>query len=164
MHVPVTDAFDSTDSMEPVEVALTPKQIEWLERKAEERSVSVDHMLRSLITEKIREGSAAASSSPSGDGAPFSSPNDDADTETTASDDSSTTTIFESLQTASEQLQDLTDDETAADAESPDTLSQLRARLDTSSDAEDASSDSPPESALVDSANRSMFDLMDDEE
>jgi hypothetical protein len=158
--VPITDAFDSTDQLELIEVELTSKQIEWLDRKAEERSVSRDHMLRSLVTAQIRGTTEGRPRPSSGDGAPLSS----TASKKTSDDDPESTTIVESLRSASKQLQDLTEDkETTEESELPDTLSRLRTRLNHSSESDESRSDSSSETVLLDDAPQSMFDLMEDE-
>ena len=67
--IPVTDAFDETDPMESLEVALTPQQITWLKDTAAERGLSVDHMLRALLNAQMRaEENASTAPAASGDG------------------------------------------------------------------------------------------------
>lgn len=162
MHMPITDAFDSTKKLESVEVELTSKQIEWLERKAEKRGVSLDHMLRSLVTAQIRGVDEGRARPPAGDGAPPSSA--DRDDEATSDDDTESTTIVESLRSASEQLQDLTEDEEDPDEpELSDTLSRIRSRLEGDSDSGESSSESTSETVLLDDETPSMFDMMEDE-
>lgn len=174
MHVPVTDAFDDSDQLRSLEVELTPRQIEWLETKAEERGLSLDHMLRSVITAQIR-GAESESGAPahSGDGVPHApdvdpAPEVDGDVvddaeETTAEDDSSS--IVDSLRSASERLQDLTDDESDSDLRDP--LTRLQSYTDAPSD--DESSDEETASTedaadiMVDDQSRSMFDMVEDD-
>lgn len=66
MEVPTTDAFDNDDQLEPLTAKLTPKQVGWLQAKAAEQNVSVDHILRSILTAQMQQESQALSES-SGD-------------------------------------------------------------------------------------------------
>jgi len=165
IRLPVTDAFDEPASLQSLEVELTPRQIEWLERQADERSLSVDHVLRTLITAQIR-GSDAESPPPvpSGDGTPSASDADPApegsDAPTNDEEDRSTS-IVESLRSASERLQDLTDEddeeEDSAASDRSDTPARLTARRDAADeDAEDE------DAVVLDDSGPSMFDLVED--
>ena len=175
MRVPVTDAFDETDQLQSLEVELTPRQIEWLEQRAEERGLSLDHMLRSVITARIRgTDETAASASTGGDGVPESSgsdaspsvrvPSSDADEEEDAP------SIVESLRAASERLQDLTDKETTPTTEDTsdlrDTIDRLQDRIETSTDeeaaSEEASSGDSSDDGVVQDSGRSMFDMVEE--
>jgi hypothetical protein len=164
MRVPVTDAFDDTDQFESLEVELTPKQIEWLEQNAEERGLSLDHMLRSIITAQIRGTDDLPSAPTAGDGAPQSPQNDSPDTggtdvaEDRDDDNEDSPSIVESLRSATERLQDLTEEEEAEESDLHDTLSRLQSRMGGSS-AEDEENDG----VLIENDNRSMFDMMEDE-
>jgi len=179
MQVPVTDAFDQTDPLESLEVELTPEQIEWLRETAAERGLSIDHMLRSIITAQMRgvddsaerpsnSGDGAAHSAPVGDGTSKPSapatPTDAADDENERSDPPS---IVESLRSASERLQNLTEEDDTDDADTSglhDTLTRLKAHIDSASDSETSSSEeSTPGTVVLDNKNRSMFDMMDEE-
>ena len=178
MHVPVTDAFDDSDQLRSLEVELTPRQIEWLETKAEKRGLSLDHMLRSVITAQIR-GAESESEAPvhSGDGVPHApdvdpAPEVDGDVEddaeeTTAEDDSSS--IVDSLRSASERLQDLTDDdgEPESDSDLRDTLTRLQSYADAPSDDgspdEETASTEDAADIMVDDQSRSMFDMVEDD-
>lgn len=181
VQIPVTDAFDDIDPLRSLEVELPPRQIDWLERKAGERGLSVDHVLRSIITAQIREAnSEPAPSSRSGDGVPQSpsvSPTPEGGRDAAADDaEDSPSSIVDSLRSASKRLQDLTDDdsETEPSSDLRDTLSRLQSYADTSS--EEASSNgepSPDEGApsteetpdiVVDDHGRSMFDMIEDDE
>jgi len=175
MRVPVTDAFDETDQLQSLEVELTPRQIEWLEQRAEERGLSLDHMLRSVITAQIRGTDETAASAPTGgDGVPESAgseaspsvraPSSDADEEEDAP------SIVESLRAASERLQDLTDKETAPTTEDTsdlrDTIDRLQDRIETSTDEEaapeEASSGDSPDDGVIQDSGRSMFDMVEE--
>jgi hypothetical protein len=164
MNVPVTDAFDDTDQLKSLEVTLTAEQIEWLRENAEERNLSLDHMLRSVITAQMRSRSASDAPpvpSISGDGQPPSS--SDADDE--ASDDGPSS-IVESLRSASERLQNLTDREQVGETETPDpsdALERLQAHLNDSSDVEEEAPDEDEESFVVENQDRSMFDMIDED-
>lgn len=169
MRVPITDAFDETDRLESLEVELTGKQIEWLREKAEERGVSLDHVLRSVVTAQIRaqnEADETALPKTSGDGQPASTSTsgEDADERPTADDDNPS--IVDSLRSASERLQDLTEQDDEAESPDPhDTLERLQARLgedDTSSEAD--SDEETPGTMLLQDQNRSMFDMMEEGE
>jgi len=156
MRVPVTDAFDDSAPLQSLEVELTPRQIEWLEQQADERGLSVDHMLRALVTKQIRGATAETSpSAHSGDGAPPASSEDPSGkrTETEPPNaEEGPTSIVESLRSASERLQDLTDeDEKGSAPDLADTLDRLKARRE----AADA------DAADGDDAGRSMFDLVE---
>lgn len=70
--VPVTDAFDNSTSMDLLEVELTSAQVEWLEQTAEERGVSVGHVLRTIVTAQMRTDEEQSRSMASGDGMPVS--------------------------------------------------------------------------------------------
>ena len=167
MRVPVTDAFDEADETENRTVELTPEQIDWLERKAESQGLSVDHVLRSIVTAAMRKAKEDPSpSAPGGDGAPKSSVsssptrsgNPGANKKDEDKDDGHS--IVESLRSANQQLQDLTD-EGDSNGES-DTVSRLQARVDSSSDQESSADDSRSESVLRHDQNRSMFDMVED--
>jgi hypothetical protein len=177
MHVPVTDAFDESDHLTSQEVELTTKQVEWLEKKADEQGLSLDHMLRSVITAQIRaqsEGMEDPSSSAKGDGSPSAAAQVSADSvaasdrnatdadEDDESDDPSS--IVDSLRSASERLQDLTEEGDAAETPDPhDTLQRLQARLGNESDADDEAEDTPHGTVLFDDQSRSMFDMMEED-
>jgi primosomal protein N' len=184
MRVPVTDAFDDTDQLESLEVTLTSEQIEWLRQTADERDLPVDHVLRTILTAQMRdENETAAPPSESGDSIPHSpdkhptpssaeaerSATDDVpETDESSSNESSSEddspSIVESLRSASERLQDLTEDED--DAKEPDrhdTLARLRAHAENAQDAENDATENDPETVLMDDApSRSMFDMMED--
>lgn len=167
MRVPVTDAFDDPDQLQSLEVELTPRQIEWLEQRAEERGLSLDHMLRSVITAQIRDTTeASAPPATTGDGAPQSSgregpsPNGAAK----ANEEDDPPSIVESLRSASERLQDLTDEEDPAEDASDlrDTLDRLQDRIDASSDEATSPEDDSSEEVLPDDPGRSMFDMVEE--
>jgi hypothetical protein len=180
MRGPVTDAFDESDHLEPREVELTTKQVEWLQQKADERDLSFDHMLRSVVAAQIRAQSGNEERpSAEGDGSPSdtaqvasegvtvsrdaeSDPRTGpaADDEAESADPSS---IVDSLRSASERLQDLTEEDEAAEAPDPrDILQRLQARLEGEADA-DEGEDSSGGAVLVDDQSRSMFDMMEEE-
>lgn len=161
MRVPVTDAFDDSTPLQSLEVELTPRQIEWLEQQADERGLSVDHMLRALITKEIR-GSDTEERLPagSGDGAPVASVSGATDEREQAPPrDDGPTSIVESLRSAQERLQDLTDEDEkmSTGPDLSDTLARLKARRE-ASDADAADGD---DAVMVDDAGRSMFDLVE---
>lgn len=172
MRVPITDAFDKTDRLESLEVELTSKQIEWLRQKADERDVSLDHVLRSVVTAQIRaqnDGVEEESApSMSGDGQPASPPNESKDeegasTSTDAADDD-TPSIVDSLRSASERLQDLTEKDDEAETPDPhDTLERLRARLGDGGDTDEESEAGSPGTVVLQNQNRSMFDMVEEE-
>lgn len=175
MRVPVTDAFDESDHLESREVELTTKQVEWLEKKADEQGLSFDHMLRSVITAQIRaqsEGMDDPSSPAKGDGSPSAAAQVSADG-VAASDNESTETddedggpssIVDSLRSASERLQDLTEKDDEAETPDPhDTLKRLQARLGEGSDADDEPDGESPGTVILQNQNRSMFDMMEEE-
>lgn len=170
MRVPITDAFDETDRLESLEVELTGKQIEWLREKAEERGVSLDHVLRSVVTAQIRAqddgGSEAAPSTMSGDGQPASTSPSDEPTDERPTADDDTPSIVDSLRSASERLQDLTEQDDEAETPDPhDTLERLQARLgEDGTSTESASDEETPGTVLLQDENRSMFDMMEEGE
>lgn len=176
MRVPVTDAFDESDHLESKEVELTTKQVEWLQKEADEQGLSFDHMLRSVITAQIRaqsEGLKDASSPAKGDGSPSAAAqvsadsvdvSDDTAEETDEDDESaSPSSIVDSLRSASERLQDLTEEDDTAETPDPhDTLQRLQSRLGDDSDADDEAEDASHGTVLVDEQRRSMFDMMEE--
>jgi len=162
MNVPVPDAFDDSDALQPREVKLTPRQIEWLERKADERGLSFDHVVRALVTKQIRNADAPSPppvhsedrdpSSPAADATGTRSP-----ATADAGDENSSSSIVESLRSASERLQDLTDaDDESTGSDLPAPLAHLKARRE-ASDADAADGDD----AVVLDTGRSMFDLVE---
>ena len=174
MQVPVTDAFDETDQLESLRVELTPEQIEWLEKTAAERGLSVDHLLRSIITAQMRgvdetpsvpeESGDGTSGSPSMDvsGTPPTDTTDAGDEESSRGSDPPS--IVESLRSASERLQDLTEEEDEAkESGLHDTLSRLQAHMDSTPDTDEDDSSNTPSRTMLDNENRSMFDMMDEE-
>lgn len=165
-RVPITDAFDDTDELEALPVKLTPEQVEWLQEKAEEQGVSVDHMLRTLLNAQMRDAEDTTPlPSQSGDGAPQSTTTPTSADARSADDDTSqsdtdTPSIVESLRSASERLHDLTEEEEESESthDLDDTLSRLRARVgSTSSD----DTNDEPGNVLMDESNQSMFDMVD---
>jgi hypothetical protein len=179
MRVPITDAFDESDRLESVEVELTSKQIEWLRDKAAERDLSLDHVLRSVITAQIRaqdDGLEAESSRQTlpGDGQPSTPPDapsdaapDRASTDETGADgaDDGSPSIVDSLRSASERLQDLTEQDDEAEAPDPhDTLKRLQARLGEGDSTEDEPDEESPGTVILQDQNRSMFDMMEEDE
>ena len=181
MQIPATDAFDDTDPLRSLEVELPPRQIDWLERKADERGLSLDHVLRSVITAQIREAnSEPAPSSRSGDGVPQSpsvTPAPEGGRDAAADDaEDSPSSIVDSLRSASERLQDLTNDDSEPEPSSDlrDTLSRLQSYADASTDEAPSNGEpSPDEGApsaeetadiVVEDHGRSMFDMIEDDE
>lgn len=172
MQVPVTDAFDNTDQLKSLQVELTPKQLEWLEEMADKRGLSVDHLLRSLITAQMREGNGIPSfSSESGDGAPHAASTGvserppaapEAGGSSTDENDDESTSIVESLRSASERLQDLTEEKDPEQSDLSDTLTRLKAHMDSTSSSDDESP-GDPETTVLDNQDRSMFDMMEEE-
>jgi hypothetical protein len=181
MQIPAADALDDTDPLRSIEVELPPRQIDWLERKADERGLSVDHVLRSIITAQIREASSEpAPSSRSGDGVPRSpgvNPASGKDRDAAADDtEDSPSSIVDSLRSASERLQDLTNDDSEPEPSSDlrDTLSRLQSYADAStedapsnedtSSGEGAPSTEETADTVVEDHGRSMFDMIEDDE
>lgn len=179
-YIPVTDAFDDTDPLQSLEVELTSRQVDWLEQRADERGLSVDHVLRSILMAQIRGmDSDSAPLSRSGDGVPRSSDVDttpDADRNAatdgaeTVAEEGNSASVVDSLRSASERLQDLTDDDNESEPSSDlrDTLARVQAYADTppedaSSDEEDASSTEEAPDITVDDRSRSMFDMVEDD-
>ena len=182
MQVPITDAFDDTDQLRSLDVELTPQQIEWLEAKAEERGLSLDHMLRSVLTAQMR-GTESGSRAParSGDGVPHAADVDpapevdrdvvgDAEEATAGDGEDDASSIVDSLRSASERLQDLTDDDHAAEqpaSDLRDSLTRLQSRADASSDGDSPDEEAPSTAgapdAAVDEQGRSMFDMVEDD-
>jgi hypothetical protein len=166
MRVPITDAFDETEHLESIEVELTRKQVEWLREKADERNLSLDHVLRSVVTAQIRAQNGDGSASPpptpqNGQSSSTTSP-DDGQADAPAADDSPS--IVDSLRSASERLQDLTEQDDAAETPDPhDTLARLQARLGEDEDTDETADQDPPGTVLLDNQNRSMFDMMEEE-
>lgn len=178
MRVPVTDAFDESDHLESREVELTTKQVEWLRKKADEQGLSFDHMLRSVITARMRAqsddpedaaapargaGSPSAAATPSGDGVDAS--NDGANAPDDGAETADPASIVDSLRSASERLQDLTEQDDAPETPDPhDTLQRLQARLGKDSDTDDETQDATSHgTVLIDDQSRSMFDMMEEE-
>jgi hypothetical protein len=181
MQIPVTDAFDSADPLRSLEIELTPRQVDWLERRADERGLSVDHVLRSIIATQIQgANSGPVPSSRSGDGVPHSpsvNPTPEGDRDAAADqEEGNPPSIVDSLRSASERLQDLTDDDSEPEPSSDlrDTLSRLQSYADTSPEAASSDGDpSPDEHApsteetadiVVEDPGRSMFDMVEDDE
>lgn len=163
------DSFDETDGLESLEVELTPKQIEWLRQIADERDLPFDHVLRSVITAQIRAQGDPEQQPPmpqtSGDGQPQSSSSaaslPEEKTEDEATDDESSS-IVDSLRSASERLQDLTEQDNTAETPDPhDTLERLQARFGNKPDEE--SEDASHDTVLIDDQSPSMFDMMEKE-
>lgn len=176
MRVPVTDAFDESDHLASREVELTTKQVEWLEKKADEQGLSFDHMLRSIITAQIRaqsEGMDDPSSLAKGDGSPSDAAQVSSDGVTASGDAANETeedderagpsSIVDSLRSASERLQDLTEDDAAETPDPHDTLQRLQARLGNESDPDDEAEDPSHGTVLLDDQSPSMFDMMEEE-
>lgn len=166
MQIPVTDAFDETDSLDTLEVKLTPKQIDWLRQKADDRNLSLDHVLRSIVTTQIREDAMERSGdSRSGDGATHATGTPSSDTETSEPDDKNRTSssIVESLRSARERLDALTAPDEAADApvaSSPP--SYLHSELQPPSPSENPSELDETEDPKRNGEPPSMFDLVDE--
>jgi hypothetical protein len=187
MRVPITDAFDESAHLESVEAELTSRQIEWLREKADERDLSLDHVLRSVITAQIRaqddsledtgsrskpdneqpsvrsSSSPAASSPPAQSDAQEPATSNGTSTEDESRDDSPS--IVDSLRSASERLQDLTEKDDEAETPDPhDTLKRLQARLGETSDDADKVEEESPGTVILQNHDRSMFDMMEDGE
>lgn len=160
------DAFDEAGSLETLEVKLTPKQIDWLEREADERNLSLDHVLRSIVTAQIREEALQpARDSRSGEKASSTAGTRSPNTEPTDREDESrdAPSIVESLRLASERLEELTDPDEAADTSAPSSrLSHLQSELHPPSPSEDAPETDENDDLPLDGERRSMFDLMDE--
>lgn len=155
------------DPLKTINVDLTPKQIEWLQRTAARQSRSVDQLVRSIITARMRSGKGGRVSR-SGDGVPTPSRNASKSAETRtegASEDESPSSIVESLRSTSKQLEDLTEDDVEADpSDLSDTLARLQARMDDEGGSDESETrEEHVESVLLDRQNRSMFDLVEEE-
>lgn len=192
MNVPTTDAFDEAGQFESLLVELTPRQIEWLEETAAERGLSIDRMLRSIIAAQMRSiDEMLSASAEADDGASRPSPvnvstddtasSDDAE-DTGAPDHSDSPSIVESLRSASERLQNLTEKERPEEEQNEaedtkdsglqDTLERLQAHMDLpseddrpddQSDAEEENTKTPSRTMLQQNQSPSMFDMVDDE-
>jgi Spy/CpxP family protein refolding chaperone len=162
MRVPVTDAFDDTDQLESLKVELTTRQVDWIRQQADEQDLSFDHMLRSVITAQIREQCDPEGEDPAPPAADSPQPASGDETAGTADVNGGSSSIVDSLRSASERLQDLTEQDDAAEAPDPhDTLERLQARLGDSSDTGEAEEEAQG-SFVVENQDRSMFDMMDD--
>jgi len=167
MRVPITDAFDKSDHLESLEVELTTKQMEWLREKADERGVSIDHVLRSVVTAQIRaqdeELEEDASPAMSGDGQPPSTRKAEEEEEGRSTADDDPPSIVDSRRSASERLNDLTEQDEEAEAPDPhDTLERLQARLGEDGSSNEESEKEQPGTVLLQDQNQSMFDMMEE--
>lgn len=165
-RVPITDAFDYTDQLESREVELTPEQLSWLKEKAEERGVSIDHMLRTILTAQMEDAEEVPPPSPhSGDGAPQSTTDSSSNPTDPSESDTDTPSLVESLRSASERLDDLTENGEDEDEDSThdlhDTLSRLKVHIDNATDEDANAEDDDPGTVLMDNTNQSMFDMVD---
>jgi len=164
MQMPITDAFDDTDSFERFETALTPAQIEWLETQADERGVSVNHMLRAVVTAQMRSGEEASGGRTSGDSASWpSSGTRHADGEWESRERPSS--FIDNLRSAHDRLQDLTSE--GAEAKQPmsqDAVTRLQTHTERSeATAEQSERREQDGSDVPERSDRSMFDLVEDE-
>lgn len=155
------------DRLKSLDVELTPRQVAWLNREAEKQSLSVDRLVRSIITAQIRSGKGGPVS-PSGEGVPQSSRHTSTSAEAPtedASEDENTSSIVESLRSTTKQLEDLTEDEVEADpSDLSDTLARIQARVDDEDGSDErATRKKQVESVLLDRQKRSMFDLVEEE-
>lgn len=164
--VPVTDAFDDSETMEPLDIEMTPAQIEWLEQTAAERGVSVGHVLRTIVTAQMRaaEDDASASATHAGDGRPPSF-SDEEGTDASARPSDDEDNLLDRLRAVNEQLPDRATDQSDDGREEDETAeaASLFPVIDDSSNASDATStqrrsDPTPH----EDGERSMFDMVED--
>lgn len=149
------------DSLTALKVKLPEKQVAWLRQRAEQRGLSVDHVVRALITDAIRgpdrrrrEHGLEMGSSNKRSGRPTDDPPPPPEPSTEDPD------IMESLRSASKRLQDLTETNGIENTDSGAALSHLKKRL--AALGPDNSADAPEETA--EDAPTSMFDLMKNDE
>jgi len=102
MQIPVTEAFDDDEELEPVTVKLQRDQLKWLRSQAESLDLSVGHVLRSVVNAQMRSSGA------------------DEDKES----------VVSSLRAASERLKDLMNHRESQREQTNETLSRLQKRLD----------------------------------
>lgn len=164
MRIPITDAFDNPDSMEELEVAFTPEQMEWLAQKAEDRNLSIGHLLRAMVEEKRNE-SASSASSFSGDGVPHAVGTGEGPRtrteETDSGDAEGASTLIEELRSANERLQNLTnDDEEKQEGEAHETIARLAVRANEASGSDATGGQGGTEAS--EERHRSMFDLVEE--
>ena len=139
MQIPVTEAFNDSARFESLPVELRPEQIEWLEEQAADRGLSIGHLLRTIVADRMQgaddpsqalgdSGSRESVPEESGDGTvrppsvnvPEADPPPAADVENTGTtgagqedkaDRADSPSLAERLRSASKRLQDLTDGE-----------------------------------------------------
>lgn len=157
------------DELKTVKVKVTPRQLAWLQRTADEQNLSVDHVLRSIITNQIRSETGRVRP---GSGDEHPQPSEHRSTGVTGrppegaeADNSPSSSIVDSLRSASEHLEDLTEDDIEADpSDLSDTLARLQARLEADGDSDASPGEQEGStSGLLDRQNRSMFDLVEEE-
>ncbi len=167
--VPVTDAFDESDAMESMEVELTLSQIEWLKQTAEERGVSVGHVLRTVVTAQMRMEANGPAAARSGDGAPpaFADERSGATSSEKAEDDR----LIARLRAAKEKLDELSESEEASDETNQEDdgnpadeasslfphIEDVPSTAETSAEGRDA-----PDPSTDEKDERSMFDLVEE--
>jgi len=164
MQIPITDAFDDTDSFERFEAALTPAQIEWLETQASERGLSVNHMLRAVVTAHMRSCEELSGGSASGDSASWPSA-EARDAEGARGSRERPSSVIDNLRSAHDRLQELTSEGAAAKkASSQDASSRLQTHTERSeATAEQSDGMEQDVSDAPERSDRSMFDLAEDE-
>ena len=109
--IPITDAFDETDLLESLEVALTPQQIAWLKDTAADRGLSPDHMLRALLNAQMRTDEKSTAPAVSGDGRRLDDvPDVSGGTAFSDGDDEAASDLSERVQAAGERISSADED------------------------------------------------------
>lgn len=156
------------DRLKTLDVELTPRQVAWVQREAEKQNRSVDQLLRSILTDRIRrEKRGAVSRSRTEAPSPSSRTSNSAAArveDASTCEDKRASSVVESLRSASKQLEDLTEDEVEADpSDLSDTLDRLEAQMgEDGGSSEPAATQEESESVLLDRSSRSMFDLVEE--
>lgn len=153
-----------------LEVALSPDQIEWLHRAAEARDVSVGHVIRAMLTARIREEEESSSREPEegrhiGDGRPPSFAEEA--NKRSASGDSSGDNLLNRLRSMEEKL-DMSS-MTNGGNESSQAKEERGADEQKWTDPKDKeeergggqSTEVPPEAGSEGTEQRSMFDMVE---
>lgn len=174
--IPVTDAFNENDVMSSLEVELTPSQIEWLEQAAEQQDVSIGHVIRMLLTARMREADPSSSldrgnETTTGDGVPP----DFADevVEAGASEESSTEAssddnLLDRLRSTHEQFKELAGEKGNDDANQTDEGRQIQQDVERTAQDEqrdggivEKSMAAPSDPTSESEEERSMFDMVE---
>lgn len=158
-QTPAAHPSDVSRSLISLDVELTPRQVEWLQTQAAEQGLSLDHVLRSVVTAQIARNSSRSPALGATNRSEAATRTRETNDSAPASDSRS---LIESLRAAHRHLQDLTQENGVEASSFREARSQLQAQLNRTGPVPDGGSSRSSEDAhSPDTRHTSMFDLME---